>query len=169
MNSHGNSIGDAVVHADEFQFKSARADAVARFDRIQVGGRNAGFFQASFQDTQGQGRAVDRHVQLFQDIRQGADMVFVAVGQENPPQLILVFYQIGDVGNHQIDAKHVIFREHKARVEQNHVIPITEHGHVLSDFTKTAQRNDIYFFLCFFQNYTSRFNFSERILSVLNR
>ena len=65
-------------------------------------------------------------------------MVFVTMGQEDAPQFILVLHQVGDIRDDQVDAQHIVFGEHEARIEQDHVIAITEHGHVLADFAQTA-------------------------------
>ncbi len=69
-------------------------------------------------------------------------MVFMAVGQENGLEFVLVFHQERGIRDHQIDPQHVIIRECQPGIHQDHVIAVDECRHVLADFPQTAQRND---------------------------
>ena len=73
-------------------------------------------------------------------------MVLMAVGQEDAADLLLVFHQIADVGNHHVDAVHVVIREAHAAVHHDEVVSIFEHSHVLADLIQTAQGDNFQFF-----------------------
>ena len=51
-------------------------------------------------------------------------MVFVAVGDEHPPQLLGIGNHIGKVGNYQINAVHILIGEAYAAVNDNHILAI---------------------------------------------
>ena len=70
-------------------------------------------------------------------------MVFVAVGDEQALNLILVLHHKGEVRDDHIHAVHVAVREHKAAVHDDHVAVALVHGHVLAHFAQTAQRIDV--------------------------
>ncbi len=57
------------------------------------------------QQSERQARAEDRHIKVFQNIRQGADMVFVRVGEDDRFELVSCLEQIAHVGDDQIDAQ----------------------------------------------------------------
>ena len=76
----------------------------------------------------------------LQHIRQRADVVLVAVGDEEAAELLLVFRKIGDVRNDKVHAVHVVLGEAEAAVDDDHVLAVFQHGHVLADLIQTAER-----------------------------
>ena len=69
-------------------------------------------------------------------------MVFVAVGQEDGLEFFFVLHEECGIWDHQIDPQHVIIRECQAGIHQDHVIAVNECGHVLANFSQTAQGDD---------------------------
>ena len=63
---------------------------VAGFDRMKIGCGNAFFFEPALQNSQSQRGSIHRNLQLLQHERQGADMIFMAVGDKYGPNLILI-------------------------------------------------------------------------------
>ena len=94
-------------------------------------------------ESQGQGRAVDRHVQLLQHEGQGADMVLVAVGQADGADLVAAFAQPGDIGDDVIDAEHVRLGKHQAAVDDDDVVAVLIGHHVHADFAQAAEGDDL--------------------------
>ena len=90
----------------------------------------------------GQRRAVDRRVDAAQDVGQAADVVLVAVGDEDGPQLVAVLLDVGDVRDDEVDAEHLLFGEHEAGVDDDHVVAVLEQHHVLADLAETAEGDD---------------------------
>ena len=94
---------------------------------------DAGFFELDLDQALGQRRAVDGHVKLRQDVRQRADVVFVAVGDDDAADLVLALLQVGDVRDDQVDPQHVLFGEHQAAVDDDDVVGVLDDHHVLAD------------------------------------
>ena len=94
----------------------------------------------------GQARRIDGRVDPVHHIRQRADVVLVAVGDEEAAELLLIFCKIGDVRNDKVHAVHVVLGEAEAAVDDDHVLAVFQHGHVLADLIQTAERNDLQFF-----------------------
>ncbi len=57
-------------------------------------------------------------LKLGEDVGQGAGVVFVAVGDDDAPQLVAVLEDVGDIGDDQVDAQHLLFGEHEAGVDE---------------------------------------------------
>lgn len=74
----------------------------------------------------------------------------MTVGQEDCLDLILVFNKLGKIWNDKIDPEHFIIRESKTGINQDDFLSVTERGHIFTNFTKTTQRDDAYFFLLSF-------------------
>jgi hypothetical protein len=106
----------------------------------QVSGHSP-FFQLGSDQAVGQTRRIDRAFQLRQDERQGSNVVFVPVGDENSPDFIEPFQQVGDVGDYQVHPKHSFFRELDPAVDDYDIVFVLQGHHVFADFPKSAQGN----------------------------
>ena len=82
-------------------------------------------------------------VQILQQIRQGADVVLMAVRDEDAAQLLLVLENVGVIGQHEVDAGLRVIGEHEAGVDQDHVVAVLEGRHVLADAVEAAERDDL--------------------------
>ena len=91
----------------------------------------------------GQFGAVDRQVQLLQQIGDAADVVLVAVGDEQAPDLVLILQHKGEVGDDHVDAVHLAVGKDQAAVDDDHIAAALIDGHVLAHFAKAAQRIDV--------------------------
>ena len=69
-------------------------------------------------------------------------MVLVRVRDQEPADLGLSRAQIADVGDHEVDAEHLLVREHQARVDDNDVVPDLDREHVLADLPHATERDD---------------------------
>ena len=95
------------------------------------------------QEAAGQRAGVDRDArELGQHVRQAADVVLVGVGDEERPDLGAVLLEVGDVGHDEVDAEHLLVREHEAAVDDDDVVAVFEHVHVLADLPHPAERDD---------------------------
>ena len=70
-------------------------------------------------------------------------MILVAVRQYDAFDTVAVFQQIGDVRDDEVDAEHVLRREHQSRIDDENVIAETQYRHVLADFPEAAQGDDL--------------------------
>ena len=117
---------DSLAGADGVQPRFAQQSALAQLHRYQLGGEA--------------GR-VNGDVHLAQQIRQSADVVFVSVRYQNGAKPVAVFAQIRKVGDGEVHARHVLFREHYAGVNCDAVIAALQNHHVAAYFAEAAERN----------------------------
>ena len=74
------------------------------------------------------------------------DVVLMPVGDEDAPDLSLIFDEIAHIGNDHVDAVHIVIREPHAAVHHDDVVAILIDCQVLADLIQTAQRDDFQFF-----------------------
>ena len=115
---------------------------VAGADRVQLGGLDEPVLaQLVAQETERQRRAVDRHGQARQDVRQRADVVLVPVGEHDAADVADALLQPRDVRDHQVDTEHLLLREHQAGVDDHDVVAAAEREHVATDLAEPAERD----------------------------
>ncbi len=90
-----------------------------------------------------EGRAVDRTIDAGQDVRHRADVVLVAMGQDECGDASPIGLERSEVGDHQIDAEQLGFREHHAGIDEHGGIPAGDEQHVHAELAKPAERDDI--------------------------
>ena len=87
--------------------------------------------------------AVDGQIKFLQQIRDAADVVLMAVGDEQALDLILILYHEREIGDDHVHAEHITVREDEAAVHNDHIAAALVHGHVLAHFPQAAQRIDV--------------------------
>ena len=83
-----------------------------------------------------------------------ANVVLMAVGDEKATHFVGVFDQISHIGNDQVHAVHFIFREAQTAVDYDHILPVFQDGHILTDLIEAPQGDNFQFFS---QNITTPF------------
>ena len=140
----GQRVGDGVVDVDGLDLELAEGDGVPRLDLVEICGlEEAVLFEFAFDEADRERRAVDRLVDEFQKVREAADVVLVAVRDDDALDAVLVALHIGEVRDDDVDAEHLRLREREAAVEDDHVPVIFEEGHVLSDLVQAAEERDL--------------------------
>ena len=88
-------------------------------------------------------RAVDRAVEERHHVRHGADVILVAVREDERLDLVAPRLDVGEVRDDQVDAQLVGVREHDAGVDEDgRVLP--RHGHhVHAELAEAAERDDL--------------------------
>ena len=154
--SHG--VGDRVVHMDELHGELARPDALACLHSDELGGlHQLVLLQLQLDEAGGEAGAVDGHVDLLEDVGNGADVVLVAVGDEQAPDPGFVLDEIRHIGDHAVDAVHVITGEGHTAVHYDDLAAVFIGGHVLADLVETAKGDNFQFFCHRYRN-----SFAER-------
>ena len=97
------------------------------------------FLQPALHQRQGESGAVDRDVDLGEEIGHRADVVLVTVGQDQGADVVLVLLEEGEVGHHQVDAQQFGIREHHAGVDHDDVVAVADGGHVHAELAQSAQ------------------------------
>ena len=132
---------------DELHLEFARFYGLSGFHRNELGGvLQSVLLQLELDKPGGQARTIDGEIDLLEDIGDGADVVLVAVGDEQTAQAGPVLHQIADIGNHAVDAVHIIARECHAAVHHDDLTAVFIDGHILADLIQTAKRNNFQFF-----------------------
>ena len=131
---------------DELDAQRSELNALARLRRPQVDQLvEPPLAQLCLDEAERQRRAVDRdrrpRLQLRQDVGQPADVVLVAVGDDDRPQVAQPLLDVADVGDDQVDSALLLLRELAAAVEQDQVALVLDGGHVLADLADPAERD----------------------------
>ena len=98
--------------------------------------------QLGVDQRQGQPGAVHRHVDLLEQVGQRAHVVLVAVGEDDAQHAVLVLHDVGEVGQHQIDAEHLVVGEHEAGVDDENGVAVLQDHHVLADGPQSPEGYD---------------------------
>ena len=143
LDGEADGVRDRVIDADEADTEAADIDDVALHDRVQVARVNAVLLEAALEDAERQARAVDRHIDFLEDVRQCADVILVAVRQHDGLDLILVLDEVADVRDDEVDAEHVLIREHQARINDENLVIHADDCHILADLPQASERDDL--------------------------
>ena len=81
---------------------------------------------------------------MLEQIRDGADMVFVTVSNHHTPDFLLILQQVGKIRDHQVHPQHIRIGEGQAAVHHQNIIAAFIGGEVFSDLSQSAQRNDLH-------------------------
>ena len=95
----------------------------------------------SLDKSEGEPCTVNRHVELFQEIRQTAYMVLVTVGEHNAAELIYVFLNIAVIGKDDIHAQKLAIGESHTTVYDQHIVCTFDSCTVLSYLVESAKRD----------------------------
>ena len=143
---HRHAVRDGVVHMDEFQLEHPHLEHVPGvvgddFDLL----RQAVLLQLEAHKARRQTGGVDGAVQLAHHVGHAADVVLVAMGQDDALHPLLVFDEVGDVRDDHVDAVHVLVREAHAAVHHEDVLAVLIDVQVFADLVETAKRQDFQF------------------------
>ncbi len=64
------------------------------------------------------------------------------MGDQERLDLGAALLEVGDVGDDEVDAEHLLVGEHQAAVDDDDVVAVLEHVHVLADLADAAERDD---------------------------
>ena len=101
------------------------------------------FLQPAIHQRQREGRAVDRDIDLGQEVGHGADVVFVAVGQDHGADVLLVLFEEREVGHDQIDAQQLRLGEHHPAIHDDDVVAVANGRHIHAELAESAEGNHL--------------------------
>jgi hypothetical protein len=141
-NGEGDAVDGAVGYGDKLDFERSDFDEAARCDFTKRGGiEQAGFFEALFDEREREAGAVDGDVDVTKDVRQRADVIFVAVRENDRFDEMAILFEIGDVWNDEVDAEEFGFGEHHSGVDDNDGVADANRHHVHAEFAETTERD----------------------------
>ena len=139
-----HAVGDRVVHREEVEAEHAEVHVAAGLDLAQLRLLDAVFLELARDDAERELGAEHGHrcAEVLEQVRQRARVVLVAVGDDDAAKLLFALNDVAVVRQDEIDAGVVVVREHESRVDDDHVVPELENGHVLADPVEPAERDD---------------------------
>ncbi len=138
-----HAVRHAVRHADEFDREGSNRDRFARPDRLQaIGVIDLVLIELRLEQGERERRSVDRAVEERHHVRHAADVVLVTVGQHECLDLVAAGFQVGAVGDDQIDAELVGIREHDTGIHDDRGVLPGQRHHVHAELAEAAERDD---------------------------
>ena len=137
--------GDGVRHREEGDVERAERDGRAVLDLTELGRADVVLGELPLDDAEGELARVDGHLarEVLEQVRQRARVVLVAVRDDDATELLLVLEDVGVVREDEVDAGLSLVWEHETGVDEDHVVPVLEGGHVLADAVQASQRDDL--------------------------
>ena len=144
LEENREGTGDRVRHRDEVHGEAAEVHRGAVLHLAELGALDVVLGELALDDAEGHLAGEDGHLlgEVHEQVRQGARVVLVTVGDDDAAKLVLVLEHVGVVGQDEVDARLIVVGEHEAGVDQDHVVAALEGGHVLADAVKAAERDD---------------------------
>jgi hypothetical protein len=135
-----DAVDQRVRDADGHDAEGAEGEAAAgeHLDELGVV-EQAVLVELAFDVGEGELGAVDRDVELGEDPGQAADVVFVAVGEDDGADFLAVLSEIADVGDDDVDAEELFFGEHQAGIDDDNVVFIAEGQAVHAELAESAE------------------------------
>src|SRR2546425_8657315 len=146
MDRQRNAIHQAVRHLNGMNSKRSCLEALAWTNLAQVRAvEEAMFIQLVFDIGERELRSPHRDVQFGENPWQGANMILVAVSQNNPADMLAIFGEIRDFGDNDVHAQKFSLGEHKARIDDDNVVT-PAHGHAVhAELAQPTERHDVEF------------------------
>ena len=128
--------------------KRPQFQTVAGLDRVELGViDHPMLFQTPLHQRQREGGAVHRHGDLLQQKRYAADVIFVAVRQDQAADVGRVLLQIREIGRDDVDAQQLVVREHHPGVHDDDVVAVADGHGVHAELAQAAERDDLQFLI----------------------
>src|SRR5664280_1167009 len=146
MNRQRDAVYQAVRDLDGIDGERADLKALASSDLVEHGiVQLTMLFQLAFHIGQSEFGAVNRNVQFRQNPGQRADVIFVAVGENNCAYMSAILDQVGNIGDDDVHAQQLGFREHEPGVNDDDVVA-PANGHAIhAEFAESAEGYNLEF------------------------
>jgi hypothetical protein len=80
--------------------------------------------------------------EVAEEVGESPDVVFVPVGEDDALHVVLPVDQPPPIGEHQVDAEHVLLGEHQPAVDEGHPILHLDRCAVAPDLTEPTEERD---------------------------
>ncbi len=136
----GERVGHRVGDGDELHVTGPDAAPLAVVDRDELGAMTEPCLVDPVpRQADRELGPVNRDLQVTQQVGQPPGVVLVAVGEDDPVDLVGPLAEIGELGEHQIDPGHVGVGEHDPAVENDDATVDLDAGAVATDLTEPAR------------------------------
>src|SRR5215469_12437550 len=146
VNGQGDAVDQAVRHLDGMNGEGSDLDSLVGAELAKIGIiEQTVFVEFVFHIGQREFCTPDRHVELREDPGKSPDVVFMAVRENDGPNALAIFDQVGNVRDHDIDPEQLGFGEHESGVDDDNVIS-PAHSHAIhTEFAQSAEWDDLQF------------------------
>ncbi len=146
LDRQGHAIHQRMSHPDRLDGERADGELFLGRDLDERGlVEQMMLFELAFDKGQRELGGVHRNLELAQNPGQAADVIFVPVGEDDGPDILPVFNQVGDIGHNDVDAQKLRFRKHQAGVDHDNVVFPPQCQAVHPELAQAAQGNDFQF------------------------
>ena len=144
VNGQRHAVHQAVRDLDGIDREWPDLKALARPDLIEHGiVQLTVLFQLAFHIGQGEFSAVNRNVQLGEEPGQRSDVIFVAVGENNGAHMGAILDQVGDIGDNDVHAQQLGFREHESGVNDDNVVAPANRHAIHAEFAESPEGHNL--------------------------
>jgi len=141
-----NTIYKTVGNVDGMNRERARLKSLACTDLVQIRIiQQPMFFQFVFYVRERELGSPHWYIEFGKNPRQSADVILVAMGENDGAHPLPVFDEIGNVGNYDVHAQQLGLGEHETRVDDDNVIAPAYRHAVHSELAQTAEGYDVQF------------------------
>ena len=139
----GHGLGHRMGDRDELDLAGTDAHPLTVGDGHESGvAAHAGLVDPVPSEADRQLGAVNGRFEIAQKVGQTAGVVLVAVGEDDPVHLVLVLVQVGELGQHQVDAGHVGIGEHDPAVDDDDAALDLDTGAITADLAEPSEEDD---------------------------
>src|SRR5438309_2289604 len=129
--------------ANEFNCEGTDSYDVARLDAVQQHvAQNSVLVEFAFCKAESEARSINGNVELFQNVRKRAQMIFMAVGENDGRDVVAILFKNFEVWNANVYAIDTLFGKAHARIEDEHLVAGAQQGAIHPKLTDSAQGND---------------------------
>src|SRR5699024_3531509 len=138
----GQCVRDRVVDSQELEVERTQLVRVVLLDDPRDR-PDAVLLELRLDEGERERRAQDRDVAaVAQQVRDGTDVVLVAMGEDEAHDPVVAPLEVGEVGQDQVDARLRRLREEDAAVDDEDLAAVLEDGHVAADLAEAAEGDD---------------------------
>ena len=142
LDGQGHPVGNAVADGHGLDPERPQLHPVAGAHLTQVRfAQDPVLLEPVARQSQRHPGAVDGHVETLEHEGQRADVVLVAVGEEDAEHPPALLEQPGHVGDHEVDSQHLLGREHEPGVHHQDLALPLQGPHVQADLAQPAKRH----------------------------
>ncbi len=133
-----------MCHVDELDTERTYCYRLAGTDQVQIGGAEKFvFFEAAFHQGECEVGAVDGDIELAEEKRNGADVIFMSVGQDEGTDVFAMLLQVGEIRRNNVHSKEFRVGEHHSRVDYDDVVTVADRHRVHPELAESAERDDL--------------------------
>ncbi|MBA7474994.1 hypothetical protein ES707_10357 [subsurface metagenome] len=135
-----DGIRYAVADMERLHPELAQDDLAAGGYHLEPGsGEYPPLLELAGDEPNGELGGVDGDIELGEQVGQGTDVVLVPVGDDDSSYLVPLLGEVGGIWEDQVHPQHLLVGEREAGIDDNDVVAVFHHHHVLADFGEPAE------------------------------